>query len=185
VRPAGNPAQQILLGKGRPHRVVFEEPVALQDQKVARGIGRLINAVLLGRVATGGEFHARSVGAGPNHVACARFHPTDGVGHGATFLVGCVGLAGLRHQGFDLCDVGIGKAKRCLHAAAVGMADIDGVVAGGFRMKIDIMLADGAEPFVGTAEQRCRDAGGRQANDPLQPCQLRHCPSAPPCLLDR
>ena len=64
MRPARHPAQQVLLGERRADRVVLEQTVALQDQQIARGVGGLVDAVLLGRVAARREVHARAVGAG-------------------------------------------------------------------------------------------------------------------------
>ena len=49
---------QVLLGHGALHGVMPDQAVRLQHQQIARGVGGLVDAILLGGIAGRGELHA-------------------------------------------------------------------------------------------------------------------------------
>src|SRR5258706_751225 len=96
--PTGDPAQVVVLGERDADRMMFQKAIVLQHRHVARGIGRLVDAVLLRRVARARQVHPGAIILGADDVANAPFHPADRVGDGAPLLEGRVSLPGLRHE---------------------------------------------------------------------------------------
>ncbi len=123
--PAGDAAQIVLFGEWRGNLVVLDQALGLQHRHVTRGVGRLVDAILLGRIAGRCEVHAGAVVLGADHIADARFHPANRVGDTTTLVLGGVGLgAPLLHDRRQLGDVGIGEREFGAHLAAVGVTHV-------------------------------------------------------------
>ncbi|MFZ0398135.1 MAG: hypothetical protein WAM06_08875 [Methyloceanibacter sp.] len=115
--------------------------VRLHHQEIARGVGRHVSAILLGRVAGGAELHASLV-MDAELVAHLHVDIGDGVSHGAALLVGRVGALGLGHHGPNLGEVFLAEGVGRLHLASISVADRHGVALRRGRAKSGIMDAE-------------------------------------------
>ena len=117
---------QILLGHGAFDGVLFDQPVRSQHQEIARGVGRLVDAIHLRRIAGGGELHAGYI-LDAELPANVGLHLGDGIGHGAALLEGRIGALHLIHDRCDLGDVGAAEGVGRLLLAGISVTDGDAI----------------------------------------------------------
>ena len=99
------PLVDAVLGEGPLDAVVTNEAVAGQHEHIARGVGRFVDAVLLGLIAGSPKIHARAICRGADRRRNAPLHPADGVGDGAALLCRAVVAPHTGHEARNLGHV--------------------------------------------------------------------------------
>ena len=153
----GDAAGEVLLRHGAGHGVMLEQPVRLEHEQIARGVGRLVDAILLRRIARGRELHARRV-LDAELMAHLHLHMGDGVSHAAALLERRVGALHLGHDRRNFGDVLRPEGVRGLLLAGIGVADGDAVPLRRGRAESDVVEA----PIVAAARDATRKPRGEQ-----------------------
>ena len=150
---------RLSLAKRPVHGVMLDEPVAIEHEEVARGVGRFVDAVELGRIPRSAKVDAGAVACRADRRRHAPLHPGDGVGKGPALFRRRVASRHPGHKRPELGDVALREGELRLLLAAIGMADRHRVALRGLRCEFLEMGVRRAVLVIGTAAER----GERQA----------------------